>query len=143
MSITMNLYYTGENGNARKFAEEMESSGDEADYIDHTESTAAMDGAAPEAEQTESDQEETPAEDTAGLMLLNMDVTYSKGEGFFQGYVTEDPSGLLAPGTVVTVLVPEGMLPPREGSGVRIRFDTLSGTPYGWQLTAVSMEFTR
>lgn len=27
MSITMNLYYTGENGNARKFAEEMESSG--------------------------------------------------------------------------------------------------------------------
>ena len=27
MSIVMNLYYTGENGNARKFAEEMESSG--------------------------------------------------------------------------------------------------------------------
>lgn len=27
MSITMNLYYTGENGNARKFAEEMERSG--------------------------------------------------------------------------------------------------------------------
>ena len=27
MSITMNLYYTGENGNARKFAEEMEQSG--------------------------------------------------------------------------------------------------------------------
>ena len=27
MSITLNLYYTGENGNARKFAEEMESSG--------------------------------------------------------------------------------------------------------------------
>lgn len=27
MSITMNLYYTGENGNARRFAEEMESSG--------------------------------------------------------------------------------------------------------------------
>ena len=27
MSITMNLYYTGKNGNARKFAEEMESSG--------------------------------------------------------------------------------------------------------------------
>lgn len=27
MSIIMNLYYTGENGNARKFAEEMESSG--------------------------------------------------------------------------------------------------------------------
>jgi quinol monooxygenase YgiN len=26
-SITMNLYYTGENGNARKFVEEMESSG--------------------------------------------------------------------------------------------------------------------
>ena len=25
--ITMNLYYTGENGNARKFVEEMESSG--------------------------------------------------------------------------------------------------------------------
>ena len=25
--ITVNLYYTGENGNARKFAEEMESSG--------------------------------------------------------------------------------------------------------------------
>ena len=27
MSITMNLYYTGENGNARKLAEEMVSSG--------------------------------------------------------------------------------------------------------------------
>lgn len=27
MSITVNIYYTGENGNARKFAEEMESSG--------------------------------------------------------------------------------------------------------------------
>lgn len=27
MSITMNLYYTGENGNARRFAEEMERSG--------------------------------------------------------------------------------------------------------------------
>ena len=27
MSITVNLYYTGVNGNARKFAEEMESSG--------------------------------------------------------------------------------------------------------------------
>lgn len=27
MSIIMNLYYTGKNGNARKFAEEMESSG--------------------------------------------------------------------------------------------------------------------
>ena len=27
MSITVNLYYTGENGNARKFAEEMEDSG--------------------------------------------------------------------------------------------------------------------
>lgn len=27
MSILMNLYYTGENGNARKFAEEMEASG--------------------------------------------------------------------------------------------------------------------
>ena len=27
MSITMNLYYTGKNGSARKFAEEMESSG--------------------------------------------------------------------------------------------------------------------
>ena len=27
MSITMNLYYTGTNGNARKFAEEMVSSG--------------------------------------------------------------------------------------------------------------------
>ena len=27
MSITLNLYYIGENGNARKFAEEMESSG--------------------------------------------------------------------------------------------------------------------
>lgn len=27
MSITMNLYYTGENGSARKFAEEMEESG--------------------------------------------------------------------------------------------------------------------
>ena len=27
MSITMNLYYTGTNGNARKFAEEMEASG--------------------------------------------------------------------------------------------------------------------
>ena len=27
MSITVNLYYTGENGNARKFAEEMETSG--------------------------------------------------------------------------------------------------------------------
>ena len=27
MSITVNLYYTGKNGNARKFAEEMESSG--------------------------------------------------------------------------------------------------------------------
>ncbi len=27
MSITVNIYYTGENGNARKFAEEMEKSG--------------------------------------------------------------------------------------------------------------------
>lgn len=27
MSITVNLYYTGKNGNARKFMEEMESSG--------------------------------------------------------------------------------------------------------------------
>ena len=27
MSITLNLYYTGENGSARKFAEEMEQSG--------------------------------------------------------------------------------------------------------------------
>ena len=27
MSITVNLYYTGTNGSARKFAEEMESSG--------------------------------------------------------------------------------------------------------------------
>lgn len=27
MSIVMNLYYTGENGNARRFAEEMERSG--------------------------------------------------------------------------------------------------------------------
>ena len=27
MSLTVNLYYTGENGNARKFADEMESSG--------------------------------------------------------------------------------------------------------------------
>ncbi|MGN0642898.1 MAG: putative quinol monooxygenase [Huintestinicola sp.] len=27
MSITVNLYYTGQNGNARKFADEMESSG--------------------------------------------------------------------------------------------------------------------
>ena len=27
MAITVNLYYTGENGNARKFAEEMISSG--------------------------------------------------------------------------------------------------------------------
>ena len=27
MSITVNLYYTGENGNARKFAEEMEARG--------------------------------------------------------------------------------------------------------------------
>lgn len=27
MSITMNLYYTGKDGNARKFAEEMERSG--------------------------------------------------------------------------------------------------------------------
>ena len=27
MSITVNIYYTGENGNAHKFAEEMESSG--------------------------------------------------------------------------------------------------------------------
>lgn len=27
MSITVNLYYTGTNGNARKFAEEMETSG--------------------------------------------------------------------------------------------------------------------
>lgn len=27
MSITINLYYSGSNGNARKFAEEMESSG--------------------------------------------------------------------------------------------------------------------
>lgn len=27
MSITINIYYTGENGNARKFAEEMEASG--------------------------------------------------------------------------------------------------------------------
>lgn len=27
MSLTVNLYYTGKNGNAKKFAEEMESSG--------------------------------------------------------------------------------------------------------------------
>ncbi len=27
MSITVNLYYTGENGNARRFAEEMEARG--------------------------------------------------------------------------------------------------------------------
>ena len=27
MSLTINIYYTGENGNARKFAEEMVSSG--------------------------------------------------------------------------------------------------------------------
>lgn len=27
MSVTVNIYYTGENGNARKFAEEMEQSG--------------------------------------------------------------------------------------------------------------------
>ncbi|KRL91059.1 putative quinol monooxygenase [Lactobacillus kalixensis] len=27
MSLTVNLYYTGKNGNARKFAQEMESSG--------------------------------------------------------------------------------------------------------------------
>ncbi|MBR1777167.1 MAG: antibiotic biosynthesis monooxygenase [Alphaproteobacteria bacterium] len=27
MSLTVNIYYTGENGNARKFAEEMEASG--------------------------------------------------------------------------------------------------------------------
>ena len=27
MTITINLYYTGTNGNARKFAEEMESTG--------------------------------------------------------------------------------------------------------------------
>ena len=27
MSITINIYYTGDNGNAQKFAEEMESSG--------------------------------------------------------------------------------------------------------------------
>ena len=27
MSITVNLYYTGENGNALKFAQEMENSG--------------------------------------------------------------------------------------------------------------------
>lgn len=27
MSITINIYYSGENGNARKFAEEMENSG--------------------------------------------------------------------------------------------------------------------
>ena len=27
MAITINIYYTGQNGNARKFAEEMESSG--------------------------------------------------------------------------------------------------------------------
>jgi hypothetical protein len=27
MSITVNLYYTGENGSARKFAEEMEARG--------------------------------------------------------------------------------------------------------------------
>lgn len=27
MSLTINIYYTGENGNARKFAEEMISSG--------------------------------------------------------------------------------------------------------------------
>ena len=27
MAITVNIYYTGENGNARKFAEEMEESG--------------------------------------------------------------------------------------------------------------------
>jgi len=27
MAITVNIYYTGENGNARKFAEEMEQSG--------------------------------------------------------------------------------------------------------------------
>lgn len=34
MSIIVNLYYTGKNGNARKFAEEMESSGI-ADAIRH------------------------------------------------------------------------------------------------------------
>lgn len=34
MSIVMNLYYTGTDGNARKFAEEMESSGT-ADLIRH------------------------------------------------------------------------------------------------------------
>ena len=27
MAFTVNIYYTGENGNARKFAEEMKSSG--------------------------------------------------------------------------------------------------------------------
>ena len=27
MAVTVNIYYSGENGNARKFAEEMESSG--------------------------------------------------------------------------------------------------------------------
>lgn len=32
MSLTVNLYYTGKNGSARKFAEEMESSG-VADHI--------------------------------------------------------------------------------------------------------------
>ena len=31
MSITVNIYYTGENGNARKFAEEMEKRGIAAD----------------------------------------------------------------------------------------------------------------
>ena len=30
MSITVNLYYTGENGNALKFAREMESAGKRA-----------------------------------------------------------------------------------------------------------------
>lgn len=31
MSISMNIYYSGENGNARKFAEEMENSGTAAE----------------------------------------------------------------------------------------------------------------
>lgn len=34
MSITVNIYYTGTNGNARRFAEEMESSGT-SDLIRH------------------------------------------------------------------------------------------------------------
>jgi len=41
MAITVNLYYTGSNGNARKFAEEMESSGT-ADAIRAEEGSAEM-----------------------------------------------------------------------------------------------------